>query len=247
MMVTQRGPLLPVPDLAGPKIFLGLLWALGTFAAVLLGPVLLALWMAPFVVLAAAQIARTWKDEHHPLPAAAMGGAAVIVLLSPFGLIVFAVGVAAGVVVAAAWASSRQSDVLRTVTSALVPAVAAAGPVLLRSHGLVAALVLVTYALLYDAASWVVGSGTRRHWLGPLAGMACIASVTVGIAGVFPQFKGTSAWDLGVLAMVLAPIGPVVATLALGSRARVPAWRRLDSLLVLGPLWALAAAVLMGG
>ncbi len=73
--------------------------------------------------------------------------------------------------------------------------------------------------------------------------MACIASLTVGIGSIFPQFHGDSAWKLGVLAAVLAPIGPAAASLVLGDRRkRVPALRRLDVLVVLGPVWAIAAA-----
>jgi NhaP-type Na+/H+ or K+/H+ antiporter len=81
--------------------------------------------------------------------------------------------------------------------------------------------------------------------MGPAAGVACIGSITVGVAAVFPQFKGSSAWVLGALAAVLAPVGPVAATSLLGDRrARAPALRRLDSLVALGPVWALTAAAL---
>jgi hypothetical protein len=42
---------------------------------------------------------------------------------------------------------------------------------------------------------------------------------------------------------VLAPLGPAVASLVVGDR-RVPvrALRRLDSLVLLGPIWAIAAS-----
>jgi hypothetical protein len=61
-----------------------------------------------------------------------------------------------------------------------------------------------------------------------------------------PPFSGASPWLLGLLAAALAPFGPLVGTLLLGEReARAPALRRLDSLLVLGPVWAAAALVLL--
>jgi hypothetical protein len=45
---------------------------------------------------------------------------------------------------------------------------------------------------------------------------------------------------------VLAPFGPLAASVILGDRdARAPALRRLDSLLLLGPVWAWLAAVLL--
>ena len=51
---------------------------------------------------------------------------------------------------------------------------------------------------------------------------------------------------LGGVAATLAPLGPAVAGRLLGERhAPVPALRRLDSLLLLAPAWAIAAAVLL--
>ena len=44
----------------------------------------------------------------------------------------------------------------------------------------------------------------------------------------------------------LCPLGPVAASALMGDRATpVPALRRLDSLLLVGPLWAFAAAALL--
>jgi hypothetical protein len=48
------------------------------------------------------------------------------------------------------------------------------------------------------------------------------------------------------MAMLCAPAGPYVATLLVGDRtANVAALRRLDSLVVLGPAWALATALVL--
>ena len=45
---------------------------------------------------------------------------------------------------------------------------------------------------------------------------------------------------------VLAPFGPVAGSALLGDRtAHAPALRRLDSLLILGPIWAWSAAALL--
>jgi hypothetical protein len=101
---------------------------------------------------------------------------------------------------------------------------------------------------VYDAAAFVMGTDARWRWEGPIAGMACIGTVTLAVAAIFPQFKGQTPWELGVLAAVVAPIGPFVAGRLLGrgrDRTRLPAVRRLDSLVVLGPAWAIAAAVLV--
>jgi hypothetical protein len=119
--------------------------------------------------------------------------------------------------------------------------------VLLRStDGIVAALVLLAFVSVYDSAAYVMGTGTKWRWVGPVAGMLWIGSVTVAVAAIFPQFKGVSPWELGVLAAVLTPLGPVVADRIVGHpHARVPGLRRLDSLVVVGPVWAIAAALLV--
>jgi hypothetical protein len=60
-----------------------------------------------------------------------------------------------------------------------------------------------------------------------------------------PKFPPTAPFVLGGLAAVLAPLGPPAATRLLGDRdAKAPALRRLDSLLVVGPVWACAALTL---
>lgn len=262
-----RGPLLPPPDIAGPKILLALIWAAGLTVGVVAGPVVLALLLAPVAAVAAAQVARSWKGHRGraPVPQAAMATAAVMVAGSAFGIFSLVATAVVAAIGGAAWASmlitrrapkgatsgagipAATADIMLTLVCAIVPTVAAVGPVLLRGDGLVASLVLVTSVGVYDAAAWIVGSGTRHHWTGPLSGMACIASVTVLVGAVFPQFRGDSAWQLGALAIILTPLGAPIATLVLGSRrAKVPALRRLDSLVVVGPLWTLAAFRLLG-
>jgi len=97
-------------------------------------------------------------------------------------------------------------------------------------------------ALLYDAGAWVMGSGSRRRWIGPLAGMACIFPVTMLVAALGLQFRGAVTWELGALAAVLAPLGPAAAVFLLGDRRwPAPALRRIDSLVLLGPIWSIVA------
>lgn len=250
--------LFPPADLAGRKVVPALIWAAGLWATVVVGPLLLALWLAPVAAAAAAQAARSWKRSthpHRPEPIAAFAAAALVTLAAPFGIPALIGAAIVATVGAAAWATQSATrragdaasgaDVLLTLACAAVPAAAVVGPIELRAHGLVAALVVVSFSLVYDAAAWTMGAESRRRWVGPVCGMACILSVTVGVAAVFPQFKGDSAWVLGVVAAALAPLGPVAAGFLLGDRrVRAPALRRLDSLVVLGPLWALVAASL---
>ncbi|HEY2429184.1 MAG TPA: hypothetical protein VGI06_09660, partial [Acidimicrobiales bacterium] len=134
----------------------------------------LALWLAPFAAAASAQAARTWRRDpggRRPVPPAAFAAAAVAVLGAPFGLYPFVGACLVGAVGSAMWSTSvatrragdaaSGADVVLTLVCAAVPVAAVAGPVLLRSHGLTAALVLLVYALVYDAAAWVVGTDAR--------------------------------------------------------------------------------------
>jgi len=252
------------PDLVGPRVTVGLGWAAITAVALAGGSVTLSWWLGGTAALAAFQAASTWKrSDRRPSPAVAAGVAAGWVVaagLGPLafiglGVVLLGVGVMFGM--AAAWAPGRHdggapagqvpADVLVTLACAAVPAAAAVGPVLLRTHGVVLSLVLLSYAVVWDAANWVWAAGSRHPWIGALAGAACIGSVTVGVAGLFPQFKAAGPWELGLIAAVLAPLGGPLACLVVGSpRARVRALRRLDSLVVLGPLWAFAATRLAG-
>jgi hypothetical protein len=116
------------------------------------------------------------------------------------------------------------------------------------SHGAVVALALCTFAMVYDASSYLVGAGADRPWEGIAAGLASIGAVTVAVAAILdPPFTGISPWALGIAAALLAPFGPAVATILLGDRmAWAPALRRLDTLIVLGPVWTALALMMVG-
>lgn len=240
------------PQVVGPHARLGLVWAAVTFMALAAGPVWLAVWMALHAAPAALQAANTWRwRERYPASPLAGVGAAVVVLAAGAGAVPAVA--AAGVVVVAIVLNGfvpggRHTDPLATALITLAVAAAAAGPVLLRvEEGFLPALVLLTYAGVHDASAYVVGSGASTNWEGPAAGMASIGAVTLAVAAVLvPPFRGVSPVVLGALAAVLAPLGPYIGSLLVGDRnARVPALRRLDSLLLLGPLWSLAAALLL--
>ena len=142
----------------------------------------------------------------------------------------------------------RRTGVPVAAAAAAVLGLAAAAPVLLRAEtGLVPVLVLLAFAMAYDAGNYLVGSGASSAWEGPAAGMAAVGTLTLVVAAVLvPPFRGVTPWVLGGLAAVLAPLGPIVGTALQGRhQGRVPALRRLDSLILLGPLWSLAAVLLL--
>ena len=243
-----------IPQVVGPHARLGVVW--GGLAAVALaaGPWALAALLAPAAAAAAHQAARSWRRRpRRAAPPLAAAGAGAVVLAAVAGPVPAAAtaGALVALLGAAALASRGEAaaDPLVTATVALFPALAAAAPVLLRRDGLVAAAVLLALAAAYDTGAYLVGTGAARAWEGMAAGVLSIGAVTLAVAAVLvPPFRGSSPWVLGALAAALAPLGPLVGTALLGDRrARAPALRRLDSLLLLGPLWALAASLALAG
>jgi hypothetical protein len=244
------------PRKPGPHGRLGVVWAVVTAAVLLAGPLPLAVWLAAHAGLAGAQAARSHagrakRPPVHPLAAAA--GAGLVPLACAFGFTAAAVGL----VLAAATAvglpialGDPQTHPARAVAIAAAVGAAAGSLVLARTDGSVPALFLFGLTSAYDTGAYLVGTGASNAWEGPAAGVAAIGPVTLAAAaGAVPPFQEVGPWVLGGLAAALAPLGPSVAgRLLLGPRrdkARVPALKRLDVLVVLGPVWAVAAHLLL--
>lgn len=238
------------PRVVGPHARLGVVWFVLTVMALTAGRVGLVVLLAPCAGLAALQAVRSRRTHPRPSAPVAGAGAALLVVAAAAGplavglVLVLLVGtVAAGVVVG----GSRKVEPVLTLVAAAVIGMAAASPVLLLHDGIVPVFVLMTFAAVHDASAYVVGTGARGAWEGPAAGAASIAAVTLAVAAVLvPPFRGATPWLLGGLAVVLAPMGPYVASALMGDRgANVPALRRIDSLLVLAPVWCAVAAVVL--
>ena len=89
----------------------------------------------------------------------------------------------------------------------------------------------------------VIASRPLRSEVSAFSSIVC---VTLLVAELVPSFDGGSPFLLGFVAAVLAPLGPLAASIVLGDRdANAPALRRLDSLLLLAPVFAWLAAVLL--
>jgi hypothetical protein len=68
-----------------------------------------------------------------------------------------------------------------------------------------------------------------------------VVILAIAAAGL-PPLEISNGLQFGVLAAVLCPLGQLLASLVLpAAAAPAPAMRRLDSLLLLGPIWALIA------
>jgi hypothetical protein len=182
----------------------------------------------PLVVLAAA--------TGCVLPLAALGGPTAAVVV---GAVLVAVAVS---LLAVTW---RGGFPLVAVLAAFAPAVAAASVVLARGQGLSEGLTLIAAVCLYDMASFMTGTGPRGGIAGAIVGMVTVGVLAVFVAAVVvPPFSGRSPWILLGLVAVLAPAG-VAAAGRIGPNLRLPALRRLDSLILAGPAWVIGVSHLL--
>lgn len=249
----ERPPLAVVHKSVRPHGRLGLAWATVTFGFTIAGPAYLAGWLAIAAFIAGAQTCLVWRKRgERPVALAAAAIAAGLPVAASFDAGKMAGVVAAGVLVtfvsrlrAPTRAPSR--DVALTLAIGVAIGFAAAGPVLVRHTGISAALMLLAMICAYDAGAYLVGTGASSAWEGPAAGVAALIPITIFAEVVLvPPFAGAQPLFLGVLAAVLAPCGPVAASALLGDRSgHAPALRRLDSLLLLGPLWAWCAVIFL--
>jgi hypothetical protein len=111
---------------------------------------------------------------------------------------------------------------------------------------LLLALVLAATAAFaaYDAGDFLVGTGATSPWEGPVAGVVAVGVCGFGAWVVAPApLGGHGVLALAVVTAVLAPLGSPAASVLIGDGCRPARFvRRLDTLLVLGPVAAWAAA-----
>jgi hypothetical protein len=240
----------PLAD--GPHIRLGLAWIVVATVATVAGTVFAAVLFSAVAALAGAQAARSWRAHRpRPIPGVALVVAAAVPAAAASGagtaITMALITVVAAVLVRAVSPGGRSGgDLVRTVVIAVPIGIAAAAPVLLRKVGVAEPMALLAYAGAYDAGSYLVGTGARTNWEGPAAGIAAVVPVTlIAALALAPPLPAAAPFALGLVAATATPLGPVVASVLLGDRrARVPALRRLDSLIVLGPVWGVCAVAL---
>ena len=106
------------------------------------------------------------------------------------------------------------------------------------------AIALLLLASAYETGDYLVGSGARNPYEGPVAGIAAITVVTFIVSTLsISAFDVGQAWLFGGAVAVLAPLGQLLASALLpAAGAPAPALRRLDSLLLAAPVWWLGVA-----
>ncbi len=245
--------LLPPVDIEGPRVRLGLTWTVVVAVALVVGPLVTSLVFAGLALAAAGQSCRSWRASSvRPYRPVAVGGAVVCALAGaagPEAVAAAAVLVAVtGLVAARLRVGGRNWDARATIAIAVVIGTGAAAPAIVRGDvGFIPALVLVGLVHAVDASAYLVGSGAASRWEGPVAGMASAGALGLFVAAALvPPFRGASPWVLAAIAAILVPAGGIVATMLIERReAPLPALRRLDGYLATGPVWALAAHLLL--
>jgi hypothetical protein len=237
-----------VYDIEGPRVRLGLGWFLLALPALVLGPLTTALLYGVVAAIAAAQTARCWRKRRlRPSEGVAAAGAGLISAGAVLGAGGLGLGLlaATGAALAAANADARSRNPLLvdagwTLQCALGPGLAAGSMVLLVHYEIGAAIALLLLVSAYEIGDYLVGSGGSSVLEGPAAGLAAIVVVTFVISVLaVPPFDFTTAWLFGGLVGVLAPAGQLLASALLPSAASpASGLRRLDSLLLAGPVWA---------
>jgi molybdopterin synthase sulfur carrier subunit len=249
----ERPPLAVVHHSVRPHGRLGLAWAVVTVGLTVAGPAWLGGWLAVAAFLAGAQTCVVWRKRgERPLTFVAATVAAGAPVAASFNTEAMTAVVVAGLLVAFVVRLRRPTrapsrDIALTVAIAVPVGLAAAAPVLVRQHGIAPTLLLLAFACMYDAGAYLVGTGAASAWEGPAAGVVALIPLTIFAAVVLvPPFAGTEPFLLGLIAAVLTPCGPLAGSALLGDRtAHAPALRRLDSLLLMGPIWAWVALTLL--
>jgi hypothetical protein len=251
----DRHRLAVVYDIDGPRVRLGVAWFLGALVATLIPlPLAAAVVYAVAAGLAARQLVRAWGSVPWQADVAA-GLGSVPVLAALVGPQAVVATCALGAVVAVGCACAPDGARLRggegrvaaagILCLSLVPALGAASFVLVRRHSVIAALVLLVVASAYEMGDYIVGSGGSTPVEGPLAGITTATLLALPLALVLVEPYDTAGVVLLPLTALACPLGQVVASAVLpGAAAPAPALRRIDTLLLLAPVWAAAAGAI---
>lgn len=239
-----------VYDIDGPRVRLGIVWFIVALAALVVGPLATAVVYGLAAAVAAAQCAQAWRrrrERPNQVVAAAMaGGTAIGACLGAGGAgVLILAGTALSLVAAAGDGRSRNrpvADAGWTIQCALPAGVAAMSMVLLARLDQGSAIALLLLVSAYETGDYLIGSGSRNPYEGPLAGIAAIVVITFIVSTLsISAFDVTEAWAAGAAVAVMAPIGQLVASALLpAAGAPASALRRLDSLLLAAPAWCAA-------
>jgi hypothetical protein len=242
----------PVYEVEGPRVRLGVLWFAAAAIAVIASPLTVAVAYGVAAGWAARQVVLAWRSPtiHADV---ATGLAVVPIFAAVLGVGPGVMALAAVIVVAVVVGVYAPGAGLRggaghlagigIMIQAVVPvAVAGGAMVLVRAQSPAAAIVLLGLASAYEVGDFIVGSGSSTPVEGPLAGGAAVVLTGFPLALLLVEpFDVVGVPLLGVAALC-CPVGQWIASAVLPRpEAKAPALRRIDTLLMLAPVWAVAA------
>ena len=249
----RRRRIAVVYDIEGPRVRLGIGWFVLLLVSLSAGLAVVTAVYAAAAALAATQVARTWWRRgggNRPNVSVATIGAPALVVAAAISTAMLGIAILGLVITSIVTASSdrRTAPIVgaaRTLQCAVWAGGAAASVVCTYRFEIGAAVALVLVVSAYETGDYLIGTGGRSALEGPIAGAAAVLVVQFGIAAIgVPPFELPGGLGFAVLAAVLCPLGQLVASLVLPSaKAPAPALRRLDSLLLLGPVWALLTGI----
>ena len=251
----KRRRLAVVYDVSGPRVRLGCAWFAVTVLALVADRLAVGVLYSAVAAFAALQTALAWrKAGARPHRLAAGAGALAIGLAgaisTPFvGLAILGfVGAALFFAYSVAATTRRPVNPIDiaafTIRCGLFSGFAAACVGITARHSLTGAVGLIVIVAAYEIGDYLVGSGASNPYEGPIAGAAAIVVATFAITAIgLKPFVFPGSFALAALAAVACPAGQLAASFILPKvDAPASALRRIDSLLVLAPAWALAVA-----
>jgi hypothetical protein len=242
-----------VYDIEGPHVRLGIVWFVVAAAALVVGPLPTAVVYGAAAAIGAAQAARAWRRRRkRPSPLLAAALAAGMALGACLGAGGAGLALLAGTVAAYAVAMGDRGsrgraldDAGWTIQCALPLGVVAMSMVLLTRLDQGSAIALLLLVSAYETGDYIVGSGARNPFEGPLAGIAAMVVITFIVSTLsISAFDFTESWTFGAAVAVLAPLGQLFGSAILpAAGAPASGLRRLDSLLFAAPLWCAAVGI----
>jgi hypothetical protein len=234
-------------DIDGPRVRLGILWFLVAAVALAVGPFPTALVYGGASAIAAAQTARCWRRRGaRPNEVMAAGMAGLMGAGACLGAGGAGLGLLAGTVLAVVGATGdvrspnpTLADAGWTIQCALAPGLVGMSMVLLARLDQGSAIALLLLVSAYETGDYLVGSGAPNPYEGPAAGVAAVFVLTFIVSTTPVSALGfAEAWIFGGVVAVGAPLGQLFASALLPSAAGpASALRRLDSLLIVAPIW----------
>lgn len=236
-----------VPDASGPRVPLGLVWfAVGAAALLASRFVALALFGVVATVAAVQTAAALRKRGRRSRPMVA-GGCAAVVAAAAVAPTSRVVGLAVLIAVVATLISALHiggfdvESAGLTVRSWIGPALAVAGPIAFATLEPALGVLLFVLVCTYDAGDYLIGTASSNGLEGPVAGIVGVVAVGCGAAVLAPgALAHYSLWPAVAVTAIACPSGQLLASASLPySGAFAPALRRIDSLIVVAPLWML--------